>query len=48
MMAGLAVQSTVHRSDSVPLGPFAGLAVAAAWAVLAVVVAVWLIRRRDA
>ena len=48
MMAGLAVQSTVPRSDSVPLGPFVGLAVTAAWAVVALVVALWLIRRRDA
>jgi ABC-2 type transport system permease protein len=47
MMAGLAVQSTVPRSDSVPLGPFAGLAVTAAWATISILVALWLIRRRD-
>jgi ABC-2 type transport system permease protein len=48
MMAGLAVQSTVPRSDSVPLGPFAGLAVTAAWGAVTLVVAAWLVRRRDA
>jgi ABC-2 type transport system permease protein len=48
MMAGLAVQSTVPRSDSVPLGPFAGLAVTMAWAVVALGLAAWLVRRRDA
>jgi ABC-2 type transport system permease protein len=48
MMAGLAVQRTVERADSVPIGQLAGLAVAAAWAMAAVLVAVWLVRRRDA
>jgi ABC-2 type transport system permease protein len=47
MMAGLAVQSTVPRSDSVPLGPFVGLAVATAWAMISILAALWLIRRRD-
>ena len=48
MMAGLAVQRTVERADSVPVGQIAGLGVAAAWATAAVLAAVWLIRRRDA
>jgi ABC-2 type transport system permease protein len=48
MMAGLAVQRTVERADSVPVGQIAGLGVAAAWAAAAVLAAVWLIRRRDA
>ncbi|MGH3692123.1 MAG: ABC transporter permease, partial [Acidimicrobiia bacterium] len=48
MMAGLAVQRTVERVDSVPIGQLAGLAVAVAWATAAVLVAVWLVRRRDA
>jgi ABC-2 type transport system permease protein len=48
MMAGLAVQRTVLRADSVPIGVWAGLGVAAAWSVIAVVAAVWLVRRRDA
>jgi ABC-2 type transport system permease protein len=48
MMAGLAVQATVPRSDSVPLGPFAGLAVATAWAAIALAAALWVVRARDA
>lgn len=48
MMAGLAVQRTVERADSVPIGQLAGLAVAVAWATAAVLVAVWLVRTRDA
>lgn len=48
MMAGLSVQRTVERADSVPIGQLAGLGVAAAWATAAMLVAVWLVRRRDA
>jgi hypothetical protein len=48
MMAGLAVQRTVLRADSVPIGSWAGLGVAAAWSAIALVVALWLVRRRDA
>jgi ABC-2 type transport system permease protein len=48
MMAGLAVQRTVERADSVPIGQLAGLGVAVAWALVAVLVAVLLVRRRDA
>jgi hypothetical protein len=48
MMAGLAVQRTVMRVDSVPIGTWAGLGVAAAWSAIALVVALWLVRRRDA
>jgi ABC-2 type transport system permease protein len=48
MMAGLAVQRTVERADSVPIGQLAGLAVVVAWALFAVLVAVLLVRRRDA
>jgi ABC-2 type transport system permease protein len=48
MMAGLAVQRTVERADSVPIGQLAGLAVAVTWALVAVLVAVLLVRRRDA
>ena len=47
MMAGLAVQRTVERADSVPIGQLAGLGVAAAWAAAAMLAAVWLVRRRD-
>lgn len=48
MMAGLAVQRTVLRADSVPIGTWAGLGVAVAWSAIALVVALWLVRRRDA
>lgn len=48
MMAGLAVQRTVERADSLPIGQLAGLTVAVAWSMAAVLVAVWLVRRRDA
>jgi ABC-2 type transport system permease protein len=48
MMAGLAVQRTVLRADSVPIGTRAGLGVAAAWSAIALVAALWLVRRRDA
>ena len=47
-MAGLAVQETVERSDSIPIGPWAGLAVLGAYALGALVLAAWLIQRRDA
>jgi ABC-2 type transport system permease protein len=48
MMAGLAVQRTVLRADSVPIGTWAGLGVAAAWSAIALALALWLVRRRDA
>ena len=48
MAGGLALQQTVDRPDNVPLSPGAGLAVAAAYAVGALVLALWLIARRDA
>ena len=47
-MAGLAVQETVERPDSIPIGPWAGLAVVGAYALGALVVAAVLIQRRDA
>jgi ABC-2 type transport system permease protein len=47
-MAGLAVQETVERSDSIPIGPWAGLAVLGAYALGALAIAAFLIRRRDA
>jgi hypothetical protein len=47
MMAGLSVQATVERADSVPIGWLAGLGVVAAWATVALLVALWLVRRRD-
>jgi ABC-2 type transport system permease protein len=48
MSAGLAVQRTVERIDSVPIGVWAGLGVLAGWAVAALVGAFVMINRRDA
>jgi ABC-2 type transport system permease protein len=48
MSAGLAIQRTVLRADSVPIGGWAGLGVAAAWSTIALAAAFWLVRRRDA
>jgi ABC-2 type transport system permease protein len=48
MMSGLAVQRTVPRADSVPIGTWAGLGVAGAWSAVALVTAIRLVRRRDA
>jgi ABC-2 type transport system permease protein len=42
-MIGLAAQER-----GAPIGPWAGIGVTAAWAAVALVVAPWLIRRRDA
>jgi ABC-2 type transport system permease protein len=46
--AGLASQQTVERTDAIPIGPWAGLGVAFAYALAALAVALWLVRRRDA
>lgn len=46
--AGLAVQQTVERSDAIPLEPSAGLVVAGVYAGASLLVALVLIRRRDA
>jgi ABC-2 type transport system permease protein len=48
MTAGLAVQRTVLRADSVPIGEWAGLGVVSIWAAAALVAAFWVIGRRDA
>jgi len=49
MTAGLAVQTTTASGlDSLPIGPWPGLGVAAAWAVAALTGAAWLLRVRDA
>jgi ABC-2 type transport system permease protein len=42
-MVGLAAQES-----GAPIGPWTGFAVTAAWAAAALLVALWLIRRRDA
>jgi ABC-2 type transport system permease protein len=48
MGAGLSIQQTVERPDNIPLGPWGGLAVVTAYAVVALLVAVVSIARRDA
>lgn len=47
MMAGLSVQATVPGPDIVPIGPWAGLGVAAAWAAAAVIIGLLVLRHRD-
>ena len=47
-IAGLASQQTVDRPDAIPAGPWTGIGVAFAYAFVSLVVALWLIRRRDA
>jgi ABC-2 type transport system permease protein len=48
MGAGLAIQQTVERPDNIPLGPGAGMLVVSSYAAASLVVALWLIGRRDA
>lgn len=48
MGAGLALQQTVERPDNIPLSPGAGLLVVVAYAVVPLLVALWLVGRRDA
>ncbi len=48
MTAGLAIQRTVDRVDSVPIGVWAGLGVLAGWSMAALAGAFVLINRRDA
>ena len=48
MGAGLALQQTVERPDNIPLTPGEGLLVVGAYAVVPLLVALWLIGRRDA
>jgi ABC-2 type transport system permease protein len=48
MGAGIAMSQTVERSDSIPLEPWEGLAVVAAYAAATFALALWAIRARDA
>ena len=48
MGAGIAVQQTMVRSDTIPISPGAGMLVVASYAAVALLVALWLISRRDA
>ena len=47
LLSGLAVLRTVDRFDSVPVGPWAGLGVAGAWAAAVLLAAAWFVRNRD-
>ena len=48
MGAGLAMQQTVERPDNIPLSPAEGLLVVVGYALVPLLVALWLIGRRDA
>jgi ABC-2 type transport system permease protein len=48
MFAGLAIQNTVQRNDSIPIAPGAGLALFCAYAAAALGLGFWLLARRDA
>jgi hypothetical protein len=48
MSAGLSPQQATARADDVPIGPRAGLAVAAAWVAVALAAEWWSVRRCDA
>jgi hypothetical protein len=48
MTAGLTIQRTVERADSIPIAPWAGLGVTWLYAAAALAAAFWVIRRRDA
>jgi hypothetical protein len=48
MGAGLATQTTFERPDNIPLTPAEGLLVVAVYAVVPLLIALWLIGRRDA
>jgi ABC-2 type transport system permease protein len=48
MTAGLSIQRTIERTDSVPISPWAGLGVACLWATAALATAAWFETHRDA
>jgi ABC-2 type transport system permease protein len=48
MTAGLSIQRTIERTDSVPISLWTGLGVASLWAAAALATAAWLDGRRDA
>lgn len=47
MPTGLSLQQTTGRDYTSPIGPWAGLGVATAWAGASLLVGLWLVRRRD-
>jgi ABC-2 type transport system permease protein len=48
MGAGISMQQTFERPDNIPLSPGEGLAVVATYGIVTVLVALWVIGRRDA
>ena len=48
MGAGISMQQTFDRPDNIPLAPAQGLAVVASYGIVTLLVALWLIGRRDA
>ncbi len=46
--AGLAMQQTVERTGDIPLSQWGGLLVVAAYGIVAIAIALWIIGRRDA
>jgi ABC-2 type transport system permease protein len=48
MFAGLAIQNTVQRVDTIPISPGAGLALFCAYAAAALGIGFWLVSKRDA
>jgi hypothetical protein len=46
-VAGLSIQITRDRFDNPPYGPWVGLALTAAWAVVGLIAAAWMVKRRD-
>ena len=48
MGAGPSIQQTVERPDNIPLAAWEGFAVVSAYAAAALLIAFWLIAKRDA
>ena len=48
MFAGLSIQRTIERADSIPIAPGAGLALVCGYALISLAVGFWLVSRRDA
>jgi hypothetical protein len=46
-VAGMSIQITRERWDNPPYGPWVGLGLTAAWAVGALLIGAWMLRRRD-
>ena len=48
MLAGMAIQRTVERPDSVPISPAGGLLLFCAYTAVALAAGFWTLQRRDA